>query len=74
MRIRILISAGSLTLVDLLISACANSRGPVSPSAIRSGAPWARDLSEPPPNREPINEAVPQTKAALNSARERALR
>jgi hypothetical protein len=74
MRIRILISAGSLTLVGLLISACANSGGPVSPSAIRSGAPWARDLSEPPPSREPINEAVPQTKAALNAARERALR
>jgi hypothetical protein len=69
MRIQVMTWASSLTFVGFLVSACAN---PTSPSAIRSGAPWARDLNEPPPNRQPASEEVSRIKADLNAARARA--
>jgi hypothetical protein len=64
--------AGSLTLVGLVVSACASH--PTSPSATRSGAPWAQDLNEPPPGRDSISEPVPRIKADLNAARDKASR
>lgn len=61
-----------LALVGAVVSACVSSEQATSRSTVRSGAPWARDLNEPPPSREPVNAA--QIKADLNAARERALR
>ena len=64
---------GLLTLVGLFASACASSGDHTSPSATRSGAPWAQDLNEPPPpSRESANAA--QIKADLTAAREKASR
>lgn len=77
MRIRLMRWAGSLTLVGVLVSACVNSdqARPAARSGASSGAPWARDLNEPPPNREPANgAAVAGIKADLNAAREKASR
>jgi hypothetical protein len=64
--------AGPLVLVGPLVSACVNSDQTASRSTIRSGAPWARDLNEPPPSREPVDAAA--LKADLNAARDKAAR
>jgi hypothetical protein len=72
MSIQVMTWAALLTLVGLFVSACASSGHHTSPSATRSGAPWAQDLNEPPPRREPANAA--QIKADLTAAREKASR
>lgn len=77
MRIQVMTWAGSLTLVGVLVSACVNSdhARPTVRTGAPSGAPWARDLNEPPPNREPANKAeVPEIKADMNAARAKASR
>jgi hypothetical protein len=63
--------AGLLTLFGLLVSACVGSDH--KEPTIQSGAPWVRNLNEPPPRREPANE-VPRIEADVNAARGRALR
>lgn len=57
-----------------LLSACVSSDQVTSGSAVRSGAPWARDLNEPPPGRQPAETAIPGIKADLNAARAKAPR
>ncbi|MEZ0044109.1 hypothetical protein [Bradyrhizobium sp. USDA 327] len=62
-------AAGSLTVLGLLISACASHQ---SSSASPSGAPWARDLNERPPSREPADRGiVPEVKSDLKATRDR---
>jgi hypothetical protein len=68
--IEVAIWPGLLVLVGLLVSGCVSSDPAASNSTTRSGAPWARDLNEPPPTREPVNAA--QLKADLNAARDKA--
>jgi hypothetical protein len=72
MRIQTVTRSGLLTLFGLLVSACESSDH--ARPTLRSGASWARDLNEPPPRREPANQAVPRIKADLDAARERASR
>ena len=68
------IPAVVLTLISLLASACVSSDQVMSRATVRSGAPWAQDLNEPPPSREPANEAVERLRADLNTARGKAAR
>jgi hypothetical protein len=62
--------AGLMALFALIASACVSSDQ--SKSTVRSGAPWARDLNEPPPSREPTSDSASKLKADLNAAREKA--
>lgn len=52
-----------------LLSACASTDQVTSGLAGRSGAPWARDLNEPPSGRQPAETAISDIKADLNAAR-----
>src|SRR3954454_18894805 len=40
-------------LVSLFVSSCVSSQRISSDKAVRTSAPWARDLNEPPPTRVP---------------------
>ena len=71
MRIQTVTRSGLLTLFGLLVSACESSDH--ARPTLLSGASWARDLNEPPPNREPASAATAQTKADLNAARQKAV-
>ena len=64
---------GMSLVVVSLVSACSSSEHAAPKSVARSGAPWARDLNEPPSNREPASAATAQTKADLNAARQKAV-
>jgi hypothetical protein len=66
--------AGVMALCGALVSACSSWDQATSRSTAPSGAPWARDLNEPPPRREPANAAASRIQEDLNGARERALR
>ncbi len=62
---------GVHALVGLFLSACANSDQAGSSSTARSAAPWAQNLNEPPPSREPASKAAAHLRAELNAARKR---
>ena len=66
--------SGSMTLVGLLVSACVSSDRATSSATARSGAPWAQNLSEAPPSREPVSDTAARLGAELTAARERASR
>ena len=68
MGIQAMTWAGSMTLVGFLVSACASSDRATSSSTTRSGAPWAQNLNEPPPTREPAAVA-PGVREELKAAR-----
>jgi hypothetical protein len=55
MDIQAMTWVGMAILVGLLLSGCANSDHATSNSTPRSAAPWAQNLSEPPPSREPAS-------------------
>lgn len=68
MGIVAMMRVGVMALVGPLVTACANSdQATTSKSTVRSGAPWARDLNETPPRREPASQVVPRTKADLDA-------
>jgi hypothetical protein len=66
----------SIALVGLLLllSACASSERTPSSSAARSAQPWAQNLGEPPPSREPMSSTAAAVQADVNAARARSLR
>ena len=69
MGIRVMTLAVPMILV-LLVSACASS----DPTTSRPAAPWAQNLNEPPPSRQPASNSAAQLKSDLNAAREKASR
>jgi hypothetical protein len=62
----LLVRSGMLALSTLL-SGCASS----DQSASQTGAPWVRDLNEPPPSREPPSGSAAQLRSELNKLREK---
>jgi len=73
--VRTLIRAGSVALVGSLLAACASSEHTTSSSAAQAAPqPWAQNLGEPPPSREPASRTAAAVQADLNAARARSLR
>jgi hypothetical protein len=63
---RLMVRSGMLAL-SVLLSGCATS----DQSASQTGAPWVRDLNEPPPSREPLSGSAAQQRSELNKLREK---
>jgi hypothetical protein len=71
MGIQVMTWAGSMAFVGLLVSACASSDRATSRS---TAAPWAQNLNEPPPSREPTSDTAARLRLELDAAREGASR
>jgi hypothetical protein len=72
--IQTLIRAGPVALVSSLVAACASSEHTTSSSAARTAQPWAQNLNEPPPSREPASSTAAAVQGDLNAARVRSSR
>ncbi len=68
---KVITCASGIALVGTLVASCTSSQHAAVPSA---GEPWARSLTEPPPQRASTDDEVARAKADLTAARERAQR